>query len=155
MKSVVAIAIVVVVACGIASSQQVEERTSVAHPYTAITASTLNAQPERTKALLDAAEKGYVALDAGWAVRTAPFRELYPSSKRWMEVEVNAAKTKADARKALASHLSRMTARFREIDALFTAGIKGGEQENYYLAKFAKVEAEILLLGAGGELPAE
>jgi hypothetical protein len=155
MKSAVAVVIVIVVACGIASSQPVEERTSVAHPYTAITAGALDAEPERAKALLESAEKGYDSLLAGYGVGTVPFRELYPWSKRWMEIEVSAAKSKADARKALAAHVSRMTARFKTVEALQKTGTRGGESENYHVASFAKVEAEILLLRAGGELPAE
>ncbi len=158
MKTAIAFVIVVAVVCGIASSQQVEERTSVAHPYTAITAGALKAQPEKAEALLKSAAKAYESVLAAWEVgsRTVSFRDLHSWSKRWLELEVNAAKTKAEARSALAAHVSRMTARFKKVEAMHKAGIAGGgEAENYHVAKFAKIEAEILLLNAGGELPDE
>ena len=142
----------IALACGIAFSQSVDEPTSGAHPYTSLTPGALRIDPQRTKALLEAASKAYESLRASYEVGTAPFRDLYPASKRLMEVEVGLAKTKDEARTALASHASRMTGLRKKIEALSRVGAVGGEQENLYYARHAAIEAEILLLNAGGKL---
>jgi len=150
MRTVLLVAVGIVLAGGIASSQSIDEVTSVTHPYTSLTPGALRVDPVRTKALVDAAAKSYETLRILFEAGNAPSDGIYPASKRWMELEVSLAKTKDEARAALASHVSRMQALRKKIEAMIAIGALG--QQDLHYARYAAIEAEILLLNSGGKL---
>ena len=152
MRTIPVVAVGIVLACGIAFSQSVDESTSGGHPYTSLTPSALRVDPARTKALVEAASKAYESLRASYEVGTAPFRDLYPASKRLMEVQVCLANTQEESRTAVANHASRMNGLRKKIEALSLAGAPEGGQENLHYARYAAIEANIFLVSAGGKL---
>ncbi|HVX09703.1 MAG TPA: hypothetical protein VHC22_00740 [Pirellulales bacterium] len=152
MRITLFVAIGIVLVCGIVFSQSVDEATSVTHPYTSLTPGALRVDPARTKALVEAAAKTYeesrVLLEAGSAVP----HDIFPASKRLMEIEVGSAKNKNEARVALANHASRMNELRKKIEAMMAVGVIVGGQRDLHYAQYAAIEAEILLLNAGGRL---
>ncbi len=150
MKTSSFVAVGIVLAGGIVFSQSVDEATSVSHPYTSLTPGALRIDPDRTRALVDAAAKTYETSRLLFEAGNEPSDDIYPASMRWMELEVSLAKNKDEARKALASHVSRMKWLRAKMEGMVAVGALTAGDLHY--ARYAAIEAEILLLNAGGKL---
>lgn len=100
--------------------------------------------------LADAAKGGYTAWQASYNAGTAVASDCYIWSRRWVEAEQALAEDQKAQRVALQQHRDRMEQLFQKIDALHRAGVRGGEEEHYYAAKFYLAEAEIWLASVQG-----
>lgn len=108
-----------------------------------------DASPAVDAALLqnmaDAAEGGYSAWRASYTGGTAVASDCYVWSRRWVEAEKALAKNKEEELAALRRHRDRMQQLFNRIEALHREGVRGGEETQYYAAKFYLAEAEVWL----------
>lgn len=74
-------------------------------------------------------------------------------SCRIMEAERALADTKDEDQAAVLSHWQRMDSAYRQVKALFVAGVKGGEADRFAAAVYYRAEAELWLVAAGGRVP--
>ncbi|HJT35927.1 MAG TPA: M56 family metallopeptidase [Pirellulales bacterium] len=105
------------------------------------------ASPEVDAALLqnlaEAAEGGYMAWEASYKAGTAVAADCYIWSRRWVEAERALAENKEEELAALRRHRDRMQQLFSKVEALWRNGIRGGEETQYFAAKFYLAEAEV------------
>lgn len=113
-----------------------------------------NAREKRTiaPAMLEemsyTAAKAYEATAAGYDVGTEILANVHLWSRRWLEAERALAETDAEEIAAIQAHRQRMKLLLRKVKALNDHGVKGGEQEKFFAAKYYLAEANAWLTAA-------
>lgn len=92
-----------------------------------------------------AAELTYEAFEAAYNAGTATSTDLYVWSRRWLDSQRLLAKNHAEQMTALRHHRRRMMKMFLTINALYIAGVRGGEAEHFHAAQYYLAEANALL----------
>lgn len=114
--------------------------------------------PEHEKAvqlLLETAKQTWDVTAAEYDNGTVTLSDVYVWSRRLLEAERLAARSKDDEIAALARHWKRMHVLFIKTKALFDAGVKGGETQKVKATSFYVAEAELWLIDAGGKAPGD
>lgn len=106
--------------------------------------------PDLLQNTAEAAEKAYECYLSSYDAGTAVSSDVYTWSRHWAEAERALAKDKDAERAALKDHRDRMERLFRKVNALYREGVKGGEAERFYAAKFYLAEAEVWLASVQG-----
>jgi hypothetical protein len=111
------------------------------------------AHPDEAKAMLAAAQKTWEATNASYDVGTQILANVHHWSRQLMLAERALAENTEQDLAALVDYWKRNKQIYLKIRALYYAGSRGGEAENFYAASYYLAEAELLLKAAGGTVP--